>query len=310
MSQRDIIVLGASAGGIEALQQLVAALPADLPAALLVTLHLFERSETTLPQILHRAGPLPAVSAQDGQPIEPGRIYVAPPDYHLILRPGSIQLGHGPKENLQRPCINAMFRSAAVAYGPRVIGVLLTGMLDDGAAGLWEIQQRGGVTVVQDPEEAAYRSMPDSAIRGFPVHYILGLSEMGRLLPRLVQGDGDPKPARDVPAEHLEAAQQTCPECGGVMQKARLGRLSEYRCHIGHRFGWKTMIAEKSGVIERAISQALAQTEELLQLLEATPGQRDAAVQEPLRREIQSRREHARQLRKLLEQQIISSLEA
>lgn len=306
MPQRDIIVIGASAGGVEALKALVASLPADLSAAVFVTLHLFERSETILPQILQGAGTLPVLAAQEDQRIESGHIYVAPPDFHLVLTPGSVHLGHGPRENLQRPCINVMFRSAAASYQSRVIGVLLTGMLDDGAAGLWEIQQRGGVAVVQDPAEAAYRSMPESAIRGFAVDHIVGVAKMGRLLSELVQRGRRENQASTL-AERIEPAHQTCPDCGGVMQKAHLGDLLEYRCHTGHRFGWKTMMVGKSDLIERALMQALAQTEELLALLEATPAQADSSLQEQLLQEIQVRREHARGLHHLLDHQTVSS---
>src|SRR5438270_1143154 len=147
MAARDIIVIGASAGGFEAIQQLARHFPPDLPAAVFVTLHIYERSESILPSLIDRAGPLPAAHAVDGETIHAGRIYIAPPDYHLMLDPGRVHLSHGPKENMNRPCINVMFRSAAAAYGERVAGVLLTGLLDDGAAGLWEIQQHNGATI-------------------------------------------------------------------------------------------------------------------------------------------------------------------
>jgi two-component system chemotaxis response regulator CheB len=161
----DIITIGASAGGVGALKKLVAGFPPDLPASVFITVHLGPRTDTLLPLILTANGPLPASHPIDGELIERGRIYVAPPDYHLLFSGGGcMHLGHGPKENMQRPSINAMFRSAADAFGPRVVGVVLSGMLDDGAAGLWEIQQKGGLTLVQSPADALYRSMPDSAI--------------------------------------------------------------------------------------------------------------------------------------------------
>lgn len=192
MAGRDIVVIGASAGGFEALRVLAGTLPADLAAAVFVVLHKYDQSDGILPALLNHAGPLLAANAVDGETIRKGRIYVAPPDYHVVLQRGCVQLSHGPKENLQRPCINMMFRSAAAAYRERVIGVLLTGLLDDGAAGLWEIQQHYGATVVQDPEEATFRSMPDSAIRGLNVQYIVRLAEMGPLLARLSVTDHNP----------------------------------------------------------------------------------------------------------------------
>jgi two-component system chemotaxis response regulator CheB len=186
MATQKVIVIGASAGGIEALRKILSQLPENFPAAIFITQHLYQRSETILPDILGRAGRLPVRHPAADEPIVSGQIYLAPPDYHLVFSPGVVRLGHGPKENLQRPCINVMFRSAAAAYGPNVIGVLITGMLDDGASGLWEIKERGGVTIVQDPEEAAYRSMPESAIRGFQVDHIVRLDELGSLLGTLV----------------------------------------------------------------------------------------------------------------------------
>jgi two-component system chemotaxis response regulator CheB len=182
---RDIIVIGASAGGLDAIRKLVAGFPADLPAAVFVTIHVTQKSDGILPAIITSSGPLVAAHPQDGESIRNGRIYVAPPDYHLLIRQGHVHLGHGPRENLQRPGINVMFRSAASSYGERVTGVLLSGLLDDGAAGLWEIQQHNGGTVVQEPGEATYRSMPDSAIQGLNVQYIVRLVQMAPLLKRL-----------------------------------------------------------------------------------------------------------------------------
>ena len=268
MPTRDIIVVGASAGGFEALQTLVAGLPATLPAAVFITLHLSPQGRGVLPDILERAGPLPVFNAQDGMPIETGRIYTAPPDYHLVVQHGFVQLSHRPKEILHRPCINVMFRSAATAYGERVAGVVLTGLLDDGAAGLWEIQQHNGATIVQDPEEATFRSMPDSAIRGLNVQHIVRLREIAPLLARLAVSDQ--VQARSIPAEpQIQSGEQVCPECGGVMTKAQLGRIAEFRCHTGHRFGMKSLIAQKSDLVEQNLNAALAQSEELTALLRA-----------------------------------------
>ncbi len=309
MEYRDIIVVGASAGGIAALKRLVASLPKDLPASVFITLHLLERRETILPGILQMAGNLPVIDPQQDQPIERGCIYVAPPDYHLMLREGKLHLGHGPKENLQRPCINVMFRSAALSYGRRVIGALLTGMLDDGAAGLWEIQRHGGIAIAQDPEEAAYRSMPDSAIRGFRVDYVVRVAEMGGLMSRLISEDNEPS-AEKTPVESVrsEASGQSCPECGGVMKQAKLGNLYEYRCHTGHRYGLKTLTVEKSDVIERSLWNALSQTEELIQLLEHSSDEVDETALKTLRHEIEKRSDQARQLRRLLESASSTSL--
>lgn len=298
MVARNIIVVGTSAGGFEALQRLVSGFPADLPATVFITMHLFERSKGVLSELLSRVGPLPAMQPWEGAPIRPGQIYVAPPNYHMILGRTSVHLGHGPKENLQRPCINTMFRSAAANHGERVAGVLLTGMLDDGAAGLWEIQQHGGATVVQDPDEAAFRSMPDSAIRGLNVQYIQRLAEISPLLTRLSMGDNDSSfESSSASAPHEESTAQACPECGGVMRLYRLGKLHEYRCHVGHRLGLETMIAEKSEVVERSIWTALSQCEELCALLEETLSEEGRSNRTALQQELADRHKEQEVLR-------------
>src|SRR5215212_968855 len=185
MSARDIIVVGASAGGVEALTRLVKALPADLPASLFVVLHLPPDAHSALPTILNRRGQLWAVHPRDGETIEPGRIYVAPPDRHLVLHQGVARVVRGPRENGHRPAVDPLFRSAAAAYGPRVIGIVLSGTLDDGTAGLLAIKARGGVAVVQDPADALSPGMPENALENVPVDYQLAVDKMGLLLDRL-----------------------------------------------------------------------------------------------------------------------------
>lgn len=300
MARRDIIVIGASAGGVETLERLISGFPPDLPAAVFITQHISAKASPILPKLLTPFSLLPADNAEDGEAIRPGKIYVAPPDFHLILEPGVVRLSHGPRENLQRPCINAMFRSAARHYGERVTGVLLTGLLDDGAAGLWEIQQREGATVVQDPEEALYPSMPESAIRGMTVQYIVRIAAMAALLTWLAtthsnnEGTAEPVPAV------IEPYGQSCPECGGVMVAARLGGLREYRCHTGHRLGLETMIAEKHKEVERALDIALSQSEELSTLLQTAHEQSVAESATPIGKDIARRSREQQILRDLL----------
>src|SRR5688500_13070138 len=160
MPKRDILVIGASSGGLEVLKGLLGGLPAGLPASVFVVLHMAAHHPSRLPELLSRVCPLPVAHAVDGEPIVPGRVYVAPPDNHLLLMPDQVRLTNGPKENRARPAVDALFRSAAQAFGPRVVGVVLTGQLDDGTAGLWAIKDRGGLAAVQDPEEASAPSMP------------------------------------------------------------------------------------------------------------------------------------------------------
>src|SRR5215831_10539902 len=164
-AHRDIIVIGASTGGLEAFKQIVRALPQDLAAAVFIVWHISPEAPSILPGILTRAGKLPAHHGVDGEPIRHGRIYIAPPDYHLMLEATHLRLTHSPKENRFRPAVDPLFRSAAYAFGPRVIGVVLSGALDDGTAGLWAVKDRGGLAVVQDPQDACIASMPQSALR-------------------------------------------------------------------------------------------------------------------------------------------------
>jgi len=182
----DIVVIGASAGGVEALSKLVRVLPVDLPASVFVVLHVPAESQSALPQILNRVGRLPAAHATDNEPIEPGHIYIAPPDHHLLVRRGAARVARGPRENGHRPAIDPLFRTAAHAYGSRVIGVVLSGALDDGTTGLAVIKRRGGIAIVQNPEEALVSGMPTSALENVRVDHCLPVERIAFLLADLV----------------------------------------------------------------------------------------------------------------------------
>jgi len=185
MNTRDTIVIGASAGGVQALSQLVRDLPSDLPAAVFIVLHIPADATGLLPRVLAHNSSLPIARAADGEPVMRGRIYVAPPDRHLLVEGQKVKVVHGPKENLHRPSIDALFRSAAHWLGPRVIGVVLTGARDDGKVGMRAIKQRGGLTIVQDPQEAPFPSMPMSVIQAIRVDYSIPLHEIAPLLNKL-----------------------------------------------------------------------------------------------------------------------------
>ncbi len=185
--RHDIIVIGASAGGVAALQVLVAALPGDLAAALFIVLHIRASEPSTLPRILSRSGPLPAFHATEDLVIEQRKVYVAPPNHHLVLEKGYMHLGTGPRECYVRPAVDVLFRSAAHSYGPRVAGVILTGMGRDGTDGLLVVKQQGGTTIVQDPQGARFPSMPHSAVEHMEVDYIAPLVSIASLLIRLVR---------------------------------------------------------------------------------------------------------------------------
>jgi two-component system chemotaxis response regulator CheB len=187
MAERDIIVVGASAGGVEALRELVHSLPDRLDASIFVTIHFPSSGKSVLPRILARAGHLPVRHPSGNEAILPGQIYVAPPNSHLLLRPRGIRLVRGPREHGHRPAIDPMFRSAALAFGPRVVGVVLTGNLDDGTSGLAAIRRRGGLTLVQDPDDALFPSMPRSAIDHVQVDQIVPIRGMWPVLEALIK---------------------------------------------------------------------------------------------------------------------------
>ena len=234
-------MIGASAGGVDALQKVVSQLPAGFPAAVFVVVHLYSRAPSFLPEILSRAGSLPAVQAAEGDVIEPGRIYVVAPDRHLVIERNHLHLSSGPKEQHQRPCINVTLRTAAMAYGERVAGLILTGRLDDGTAGLGEIKRRGGIAVVQNPEGALFPSMPLSALRDIEVDYTLSLEDIGPLLRRLANGEGEQQRTKvENPAMEPKLTDLTCPDCRGTIWEAPHGSSKEYRCLSGGHSVWNS----------------------------------------------------------------------
>ncbi len=280
MTQRDIVVIGASAGGIQALTSLVAGLPHDFPASLLVVVHTPPYAVSRLPEILSRSGPLPATHAQQGEVIESGRIYIAPPDRHLLVRTGWIELSRGPRENHARPAIDPLFRTAARAYGPRVVGIVLSGALYDGSMGLLAIKTRGGMAIVQDPNEAIVNSMPRRAIERVSVEHILPVADMATALTDLVRqpvnAQGETRMVNTIDAEErLEAviaedfAEQasngrteettlfTCPDCGGVLWQGGEGPVLRFRCHVGHAFAPEVLLGQKSEELETALWSSL-----------------------------------------------------
>ncbi|MBV9083409.1 MAG: chemotaxis protein CheB [Acidobacteriaceae bacterium] len=308
-SIRDVIVMGASAGGVEPLQHVAREMPQDLPAALFVVMHVPPRTKSFLPEILNRAGGLKAVHPRDGDPIRRGCIYVAPPDHHLVIEHEHVHLTCGPKEQHHRPCINVTFRSAASAYGERVAGVLLSGELDDGTAGLWEIQRRGGVTIVQNPEEAAFPSMPLSALREIEVNHTVTVREIGPLLRRLA-GDGE-RPAIDAAEMEYqgleidpELTDLTCPECRGTIWAVSRGDAKDYRCRVGHAYSPKSMLASHFAAQEKALYAALVALEEGASLTSQLADQFDPEVAERLRTESRQREHQAEAIRNLLKDRV------
>lgn len=289
MAKKDIVVVGASAGGMGALEKLVAGLPADFPAAIFVVWHLSPGVKSVLPAVISRNGPLPAAHPRDGDPIKHGRVYVAPNDHHMLLERGYIRVTKGPKENRFRPAVDPLFRSAAYIYSTRVIGIVLSGALDDGTAGLWAIKLRGGTAIVQDPADAVHRSMPLSALDNVDVDYTVRVAEIGSLLTRLVREEAAPEPLlpaqeRDRMEAEVEIAREvdsrlenvlgfgelspfTCPECHGVLAMYRDGNIVRFRCHTGHAVSSGTLLEAGTEQVEQRLFDAVRALDETIMLL-------------------------------------------
>jgi two-component system chemotaxis response regulator CheB len=289
MARKDIVVIGASAGGMEALQKLAARLPAGLPASVFVVWHLSPGVKSMLPSVLERAGALKALHPADGDRIEQGRIYVAPSDHHMLLEKGYIRITKGPKENRFRPAVDPLFRSAAYVYGPRAIGVVLTGALDDGTAGLWTIKLRGGTAIVQEPADALFRSMPLNALEYTAADHRLPVDEIGPLIGRLVREEAGPEP--DIAADETEKTHReikiaegadameenvmrfgelspfTCPECRGVLTMLQEGRIVRFRCHTGHALSASTLLHDTGEIIEQKLWDGVRALDETVMLL-------------------------------------------
>lgn len=285
--KKDIVVIGASAGGIEALTELVSKLPPKIPASIFIVVHVPEGANSVLPKILARRGKLRATHPKDGERVEKGRIYVAPPNYHMMLGTNRIHLVRGPREHGVRPAVDPLFRSAALRFGPRVVGVVLSGNLDDGTAGLEIIKARGGTSLVQDPEEAQYRGMVDSAIRNGYADEIL---TVGKLAVRLAELAGEGIDAEEVvmvddddaieegekelAIDELDFGQLhgddqpgvvsafVCPDCSGTLWELTDSDTLRFRCRVGHAFAVDSMLARQQGAIETAFWVALRALEE------------------------------------------------
>jgi two-component system chemotaxis response regulator CheB len=281
MAVRNVIVVGASAGGIEVLKVVVRSLPADLDAAMFVVVHIAPHSPPVLASILQRHTMLSVVSAEDGAAIRAGTITVGVPDHHLLLEPTRIRLTRGPRENRSRPSIDVLFRSAAQAHSTRVIGTVLTGNLDDGTAGLWWIRDRGGIAIVQQPESAEFPSMPRNALRYAGADHVVEPNAIGPLLAELSRAraqrpESAPDPELELQvavaaqerdssirlAAGAEPSPYACPECHGVLFRSRSAGIPAFRCHTGHAYSIGSLLAELSSRAEDAQWNALRAMEE------------------------------------------------
>ena len=284
---RNIVVIGTSAGGVQALIELFEKLPADLPAIFLVVLHIPAHQPSVLHSILSRVTSMRVVAAQDGQTLKAGTVYVAIADRHLMLTEAGIRLTRGPKECRMRPAVDVLFRSAAVNYGSRVIGIILSGALDDGTAGLWVVKDRGGLACVQDPAEAMLSSMPESAIEHVNIDFIGTIVMLAKELTKMIGSRIEDPTLHEVKARHIienlislkgngleagvmelgKVSKFTCPDCHGVLVQIEEGSIVRFRCHTGHAFSMKSLISEVNDAIDAGLWDTLRAVEERILLL-------------------------------------------
>ncbi len=326
MTHRDLVVIGASAGGIEALQQLVRALPPDFNAAILVVLHTSARPGSFLTKILGRAAPLPVLHPKDWTSIENGKIYIAPPDLHMIVSGNMLRTLPGPRENLYRPAIDPLFRSAALARGRGVIGVILTGLLDDGTSGLMVVHAHGGAAIVQDPRSAMFPDMPQNALDQVPDARALPIEQIADALVQLVAEDLPEPVNADTGADSLEAKENRlmeqempqiadenrpghpsvfgCPECGGVLWELEENGFLRFRCRVGHAYTARVLNTEQRHATEVALWSALRALEESAGLHERMADRasttHQAGAADRFRERAESTRENAKVLREFL----------
>jgi two-component system, chemotaxis family, protein-glutamate methylesterase/glutaminase len=306
----NVVAVGASAGGVEALSRFAAGLPPDLPYAVLVALHLPTRAPSVLARILDRNGPLPAAEASDGAPLEPGTIRVAVPDRHLLVCNHRVALSQGPTENGHRPAINSLFRSVAVSFGRHAVSVLLSGVLDDGTLGCAAIRSRGGTTIAQTPGDALFPAMPRTAIEAGVVDHQVAAGEVGSLLMRLADRpieqpsmkhdasmdlENRIAPARrfspDFNTEDSGAPSgYTCPDCNSSLIDVSEGN---YRCHVGHAWTADALLETRDSEVDGALWVAMRSLQEKAKLSRRLAGQVDAGILRDRYRAIADETEHA-----------------
>jgi two-component system, chemotaxis family, protein-glutamate methylesterase/glutaminase len=329
MSVEHVVVIGASAGGLESLMLALCGLPRDFPAPIFVVVHVAPNRDSLLPEILTRRGSLPAVHPRDGDEIRPSMIFIAPPDHHLLIEDGHVGVKKGPKENRFRPSIDALFRSAAYTFGAGAIGVVLSGELDDGTSGLWTIKRLGGSSIVQQPEDALFASMPRSALNQVEVDYPVRAADIGPLLTMLVK-----QPLKEAPAveadvlTRLEAELDiaggdysldkgftrigelspiTCPHCHGSLVAMEEGSIVRFRCHTGHAFSAVTLSSAMLDQMSNTVQESLRALEENAMLFEMMGRQFDKAGRAELGKSLFRRalmaREQARALHEMIMEQ-------
>jgi two-component system chemotaxis response regulator CheB len=309
VQRRDILVIGGSAGGIAALIDLVAGLPADLPAAVFVVIHMGMGTVSRLPEVLSTRGPLRATHAIHGEEIARNHIYVAPPDMHLVVRPGYVHVVRGAKENGQRPSVDTLFRSASMVYGPRVTGVVLSGYLDCGTSGLLSIKARGGTSIIQDPSDAEVPDMPASALRHAPIDHVLPMAQMAAKLNALVREPAGswpkqlPSSLKEFEGEELGVpVEVVCPSCQGTLTESQLQGFRMFRCHVGHSFSLDSMVDEQAQALEHALWAASRALEESASLAGRMAASTIGRVKSSFEEKQHTQRQQALLIRRMLDQ--------
>lgn len=278
---RDLVVIGASAGGVQTLTRVVAGLPADLAASVCVVVHIAPSSPSALAAILDRSGPLSCRQATDGESLAHGEILVAPPDHHLVIDDDHAHLSAGPRENGHRPAVDVLFRSASAARAGRVIGVVLSGNRDDGAAGLAAIKARGGAAIVQDPDDALYSGMPANAMASVAADTVVRSEEIAGAIAALVSSPDPPpeEPQTSEPASSDREPMLACPECGGVLQQDPAHGVAQWHCQVGHRYSAESLADAQASSVEGALWSAVRALEERATLLERIADQCQSRAQ-------------------------------
>ncbi|MGZ5222113.1 MAG: chemotaxis protein CheB [Chitinophagaceae bacterium] len=319
-TNKHIVVVGTSAGGMKALKILVQQLPADFPAPVLIVQHISsDATGNVLLDALNKFGKLPCVHAENGKPIKAGCIYLAPSDHHLMIgEDGKLLITKGAQENRSRPAIDPLFRSAAVAFGSRTIGIVLTGYLDDGTAGLAAIKRCGGISIVQDPKDADYPDMPKNALYNVAIDYCVPLSEMGAVLAKVLNRKGlkEKKIPKDILTEAKIAERVlsdlpsvnslgvqvpfNCPGCGGVLWKIKHGKTLRYRCHTGHAYTSAVLLAEQTKKIEETMWTALRMFEERRNLLTTIAKEQKGGIAKGAKERAEASQVHIDRIRAIL----------
>lgn len=308
--RRDLVVIGASAGGVEVLTRVVKDLPSDLHAAVCVVLHIAPGSPSMLAHILGRAATMPCRPARDGEALCEGVILVAPPDHHLVIEDSHARLTLGPRENGHRPGIDVLFRSAARALDSRVVGVVLSGTRDDGTAGLAAIKSSGGAAIVQDPADAMYAGMPASAIANVSVDAVVPAALVGSTIAQMINGEEPPPsartddPASDPPPPDEEPVTAICPECGGVLTERNDAGVLQWQCKVGHRYSPESLIDAQAEDVEGALWAGVRALGDRAALLRRMAGQAErrgqAHAARRFRRQAQSASKQADLVREAL----------